>query len=182
MRVTDKNVFFWGSIFSQWNMENINGKYQFKENGKEFTSCEQYMMYNKAILFNDLEVANRIINIRNVKQIKQLGREVKNFDNKIWDDNKFDIVVKGNLLKFNQNPNFKRELYRLKDKEFVEASPVDRIWGIGLHYDDDLVLDRKNWKGQNLLGKAINKVKEIILEKELKEQEKLNNQIIDMER
>lgn len=179
MRISDNNVFFWGSIFSQWNTENNNGKYQFKENGKEFTSCEQYMMYNKAILFNDLEVAEKIMRIRNVKQIKQLGREVKNFDNEIWDKNKFDIVVNGNFLKFNQNPNFKKELYKYKDKEFVEASPVDKIWGIGLHYDDDLVLDRKNWKGQNLLGKAINKVKEMLFDKDLKKDIEENEIVLE---
>lgn len=177
MKVTDNYVMFWGSIFSQWNSNKTDGKkFQFEdENGKKFSSCEQYMMYGKALLFNDQETANRIMNIKDVKEIKQLGREVKNFDNKIWDDNKFDIVVKGNYLKFTQNKEFKRELLKYKDKEFVEASPKDRIWGIGLHYDDVLALDKKNWKGENLLGKAITKVKDTIILELNKEQQEISN-------
>ena len=164
MLITKEYTFFYKDKIAQWNMKS------FQDDTNIYCCAEQYMMYHKAILFNDLEIADRIMRIRNVKQIKQLGREVKNFDNQIWDENKFDIVVKGNFLKFNKNPNFKKELYKYKDKEFVEASPVDRIWGIGLHYEDDKVLDKSKWKGQNLLGKAINKVKEMLFEKEIKKE------------
>lgn len=164
MKVTDKYVLFWGSIFSQWYSKTEDGRnYQFKEDNIEFTSCEQYMMYHKAILFNDKEVAEQILNIKDVKKIKDLGRIVKNFDPKIWNEHKFNIVYNGNLLKFTQNDKLKVELLRYKGKTFVEGSPKDCIWGIGLHYSDKLALDEKNWKGENLLGKAITKVRDNIL-------------------
>lgn len=157
MRVTDKYVFFWGGVFSQW------AKSTFKDvNGEQFTSCEQYMMYKKAELFNDKDTAIKILATNDVKKIKQLGREVKNFNNDVWDAEKLKIVISGNVYKFTQNESLKAELLKHKGKTFVEASPQDRIWGIGLHYDDDVVLDPKQWKGQNLLGIALTKVRNVL--------------------
>lgn len=157
MKITDKYVLFWGSLFSQWYSQTENGKsFQFEdEKGVKYSSCEQYMMYQKSLLFKDFEIADKILKTKDVKVIKNLGRLVKNFDNKIWDENKFSIVKKGNSFKFNQNKTFKATMLKYKNKIFVEASPQDKIWGIGLHYNDVLALDEKNWKGQNLLGKAL---------------------------
>lgn len=163
MKVTDDFVLFWGGVFSQW------AKSTFKDaDGVTFTSCEQYMMYRKAKLFNDNVTAQKILDTQDVKKIKQLGREVKNFDEATWDSMKFDIVVKGNYYKFTQNPSLKKELMRYEGQLFVEASPHDRIWGIGLHYDDADALDSSKWKGQNLLGKAIDKVRFLIKQEGLR--------------
>lgn len=157
MRITDKYVFFWGGVFSQW------AKSTFKDvNGEQFTSCEQYMMYKKAELFNDKDTAIKILATNDVKKIKQLGREVQNFNNDVWDAEKLKIVISGNVYKFTQNESLKAELLKHKGKTFVEASPQDIIWGIGLHYDDDAVLDPKQWKGQNLLGIALTKVRNVL--------------------
>jgi ribA/ribD-fused uncharacterized protein len=162
MRITKTNVFFWGSIFSQWSLETDNGDYQFKQNDIKFSSAEQYMMYNKAILFEDVEIAKKILSIRDVKKIKELGRKVKNFDSYIWDKYKYSIVVEATRLKFSQNKSLLKELMKHQDKIFVEASPKDKIWGIGLHWNDDRVLDKKNWQGENLLGKAITEVIQLL--------------------
>lgn len=116
------------------------------------------MMYNKAILFNDTDSANKILKTNDVKKQKAIGRKVKNFKQEDWDRKKFDIIVKGNLLKFSQNEDIKEELVS-NNKILVEASPYDRIYGIGLKYDNDLILDEKNWQGENLLGKALMKVR-----------------------
>ncbi len=162
MRKTSKYLFFWegGSIFSQWNSKKeYNKDYQFiDENNIKYSSCEQYMMYHKAKIFKDEKIAKEIMSIKDVKKIKALGRQVKNFDINIWDQHKFNIIVKANYLKFSQNKFFKEELLSYKDLIFVEASPYDKIYGVGLHYSDDLILDEKNWQGENLLGKALNEV------------------------
>ena len=159
MRVTDKYVIFWGSIFSQWF---TTTPYQFIEDNLEFVNCEQYMMYKKAMLFNDSITAYKIMCNTDSKIIKQLGREVKNFDSVIWDKNKYSIVLEGNKLKFTQNKQFAEEMKKYNGKVFVEGSPYDKVWGIGLHYKDELALDSKNWQGQNLLGKALTEVSKII--------------------
>ena len=157
MRITDTHYYFWNTIYSQWFMS-TDKDYLFEENDKGFITAEHYMMYHKAMLFNDTETANKILNTIHPGDVKRLGRMVKNYDDKIWSQRRFDVVVQGNLLKFSQNSDLFKDLEKHKDKIFVEASPDDKIWGIGLHYDDDRVLNENLWQGQNLLGKAINKV------------------------
>ncbi len=90
---------------------------------------------------------------------KELGRMVSNYNQDVWDKHKFDIVVNANYLKFTQDETLKELLLDTGDKTIVEASPYDTIWGIGLSCDDDRVLDESKWKGENLLGKAIMKVR-----------------------
>ncbi len=151
MRITDTHVYFWGGIFSQW------AKSYFREGEVLFSSAEQYMMYHKAQLF-DSSISPMILAEENPKIIKALGRKVKGFDLAVWDKVKYDVIVKGNILKFSQNPSLRNELLKYKGRQFVEASPVDLIYGVGLHWQDDLILDEKNWKGDNLLGKCLTQV------------------------
>ena len=145
--------FFWSGTFSQWK------SCKFYENGIMFTSAEQYMMYHKAILFGDVRIAKEILAINHPKEIKALGRKVKNFDEKIWNQNKYEIVKKGNILKFSQNPRLKKELLNTGDSILVEASPFDDIWGIKMGEFDPNRFDPLNWKGQNLLGFGLTEVR-----------------------
>lgn len=154
MRVTDKYLFFWGGFLSQW------AKCKFTENNISFNTCEQYMMYHKAMVFSDTVTAQEILKVSDPKKQKALGRKVKGFNDKAWDLHKYQTVIQGNFLKFSQNPKLKESLLATGDKILVEASPFDRIWGIGLAAENDLVLDEKNWRGQNLLGKALMDVRE----------------------
>lgn len=162
MRITKTHYYFWNTIYSQWYMSK-NKDYLFEENGVGVITAEHYMMYHKALTFNDIETASKILETPHPRDVKALGRLVKNYDDKIWSQRRFDVVVQGNLLKFSQNQDLMDDLIKYQDLIFVEASPVDVIWGIGLHYEDDRVLDEKQWKGQNLLGKAINKVIKILI-------------------
>ena len=73
------------------------------------------MMHKKALMFNDLESAEKILNSKNPKEMKALGRKVKNFDNSVWDKKKFDVITNANYLKFTRNPSFKEELMRYKE-------------------------------------------------------------------
>lgn len=162
MRITKTHYYFWNTIYSQWYMSK-NKDYLFEENGVKFITAEHYMMYHKALIFSDNEIANKILETLHPRDVKALGRLVKNYDDKLWSKVRFDIVTQGNILKFSQNQDLMDDLIKYQDLIFVEASPVDVIWGIGLHYEDDRVLDEKQWKGQNLLGKAINKVIKILI-------------------
>ena len=86
------------------------------------------------------------------KKIKELGRLVRNFDSRIWDEHKAEIVLQGNILKFSQNPELKDYLLSTGYKILVEASPYDKVWGVGLRKENSAICSPQNWKGQNLLG------------------------------
>ncbi len=150
MRIVDKTVYFWTyrDIFSN------HYTYDMEIDGFKFNCVEQYMMYQKAMLFGDSKTAFKILNETIPNIIKQLGREVSNFNEKIWDEHKYEIVKKACYYKF-----FKTNLYnqfiKYKGYNFVEASPYDKIWGVGLSENDDAILEEKNWRGQNLLGKIL---------------------------
>jgi ribA/ribD-fused uncharacterized protein len=131
----------------------------------EFPNCETYMMYHKAILFNDLDIADQILgSADDAKAVKALGRQVKGFEQSTWDDNKFEIVVRGNRQKFRQNAKLKKLLLETEGRELIEASPMDRIWGIG--YGKKNASKNKHRWGKNLLGKALMQVRaELLSEK-----------------
>lgn len=133
----------------------------FAIDGFAYSSAEKYMMHRKALLFGDEEIAEKIILSENPKECKALGRKVKDFDPEIWDNEKYSIAVKGNLAKFSQNEELKDYLLSTGEEELVEASPFDRVWGIGMRKGDPRIGDRSKW-GQNLLGKALMEVRETL--------------------
>ena len=149
MKITDKYVFFWNGFLSQWYPS------QMTIDGIKFTSCEQYMMYKKAELFDDTEIMWDILLTDSPKEQKRLGRMVKNFNKDIWDKKCFSIVYKGNLNKFQQNNELKNQLKQTENKYLVEASPYDTIWGIGFGEDDENIEDPSRWNGLNLLGSVL---------------------------
>lgn len=159
-RETDTHVYFWNTVYSQW--FGLGGCYLFTEDGKEFWTAEHYMMYKKAELFGDEDVMAKALTPISPRHIKALGREIKKFNDELWNKHKLDIVIRGTYLKFIQNKDLKEILEFHKDKVLVEASPEDKIWGIGLHFDDDRVLDESQWQGENLLGIAIMKARDLI--------------------
>lgn len=142
---------FWHGKLSNWSNS------PFSEKGNQFVSNEQYIMYHKAILFKDYPSAKMILKSTNPKEAKALGRKVKNFNSKIWDENKMQIMINGLMLKF-QIPEFKNILMQTKNKILIEASPYDTIWGIGINEQD--FFNNKEINGENLLGIALMKVRE----------------------
>ena len=153
MRITDKHVFFWNGIYSQWH------KAPMTIDKIEYNSCEQYMMHQKALLFGDEEIADLIMQEKNPKEQKKFGRMIKGFDKALWDKNCLAIVYEGNLAKFSQNPELRYEMLNTGNRIFVEASPLDNIWGIGLDENAEGIDDPTYWLGLNLLGQALNLVK-----------------------
>jgi hypothetical protein len=152
-------TFFWRqqSPFSQWHPS------EFVVEGVRFTCAEQYMMYGKAVLFGDAEVAARILEARTPKQHKALGREVRGFDGARWERERERIVYTGNHAKFTQNAELLAALLATAGTELVEASPTDRIWGVGLSAEDPRIQDPATWRGQNLLGKVLTRLREDLL-------------------
>ena len=148
--------YFYGGPFSQWVECSFTDAV-----GVTYNSTEQYMMAHKALLMNDHDMYSKIMESNDPRTIKYAyGRNVKNFDQKLWDEHKFDIVYQGNLLKFSQNTYYRNYLINTGDTIIVEASPTDTIWGIGLSIED--AVRGLGWRGENLLGKAIMKVREKI--------------------
>jgi len=124
-----------------------------------YPTAEHYMMAEKARLFEDNSTREKILSAGHPRAAKQLGREVRDFNEEIWAQHRYAIVVRGNEAKFAQNDELKLFLLNTKNRILVEASPVDRIWGIGLAADDPHVENPENWKGLNLLGFALMQVR-----------------------
>ncbi len=160
MESTEKCHFFWGGIFSQWHKQGMYDPIL----KMRFICNEQYMMYAKAKLFGDVEMMEKIMKSTDPREQKKFGRKVKNFDQEKWETIARDVVTKANYLKFSQNRALLEQLLDFpEDTEFVEASPFDKIWGIGLGPDDDDRLDREKWLGDNWLGIAIGDARDKIL-------------------
>jgi ribA/ribD-fused uncharacterized protein len=142
------------SPFSQWY------PCAFTVDGIAFSCAEQFMMHGKALLFGDHEIAKQILAATHPKQHKALGRKVTPFDDVMWKTKRVEIVKAGSRAKFTQNEELRALLLATKGTELVEASPYDRIWGIGLAATDPRAQDPKTWRGQNLLGKILTELRD----------------------
>jgi ribA/ribD-fused uncharacterized protein len=151
---SDKYYFFWKHRLSQWHIVD------FVVSGEIYNCCEQYMMAQKALLFHDYETMAEILKEKNPANHQTLGRKIKNFNQTIWDYAKAKIVYKGNYERFEQSQECRELLFSTGNLKLVEASPYDCVWGVGLEKEDPLILDEKNWRGQNLLGNILTSVRE----------------------
>lgn len=153
---TEKFTFFHRGPFSQWH------PCTFVVEQQSFTHAEQYMMYAKALLFGDSATAEQILAAKSPREQKQLGRQVAGFDEKVWALFREGIVYTANYAKFSQNPELLKLLLHTRGTTLVEASPRDKIWGIGLSQDDPRASDRSQWRGLNLLGQTLTRVREAL--------------------
>jgi hypothetical protein len=155
-----KYLLFWGhqpqsdgsagkGCLSQW------WRAEFTVDGVTYPSAEHFMMTAKALLFGDAEMAARIPLAPHPKEAKDLGRQVRGFDEERWAQQCFGLVVAGNAAKFGQNPDLRDYLLGTGDRVLVEASPRDRVWGIGMDAGNDLAMSPAHWRGENLLGFAL---------------------------
>ena len=134
----------------------------FHVNSIRYSSMEQYMMYQKALLFNDMDIAGQILETSSVGKIKALGRSVKNYEDIIWNGMRQIIVYQGLLEKFQQNVELKDKLLATQNNILAECAVQDRIWGIGLSMKDERRLNVDEWQGQNLLGFSLMCVREAL--------------------
>lgn len=155
-----KFTFFWQDKYlTQWSTSPFADL-----SGLMYNCAEQYMMAQKALLFSDGETFKKIMSTTSPREQKDLGRQVQNFNQTIWDAYSTMIVYDGNLLKFSQNKKHRDVLLNTEGIFLVEASPYDRIWGIGLRKEDPRANDMSTWQGQNRLGFVLTKVRETILD------------------
>jgi ribA/ribD-fused uncharacterized protein len=155
--VAEAFTFFWKSRLSQWQRS------PFVIGDVSFTHAEQYMMYAKALLFGDHDAAKRILIAETPREQQAIGRTVQGFDESVWELFREGVVFAGNYARFGQNPEQRDLLFATQGTTLVEASPHDRVWGIGLAADDPRALDRSQWLGLNLLGEALTRVREALL-------------------
>jgi len=155
-----KYLFFWGHtpkvdgqvgawVLSQWFPA------AFDVDGQRYLTAEHWMMAEKARLFGDPERRTAILAAHSPAEAKDHGRHVKGFSDEIWDQHRFELVVEGNVHKFSQHPELQQYLLATAARVLVEASPVDRVWGIGLAQDDPRATKPAQWRGLNLLGFAL---------------------------
>lgn len=160
-----KYVFFWGhqerggiskSCFSQWYDS------PFESGGLRFQTAEHFIMHGKAVLFGDEKSATKSLLAANPGEAKSVGRAVRGFDQQQWEANRFDVVVAANVAKFSCHPKLREFLLRTGDRILVEASPVDKVWGIGLAEDSPHCENPNQWRGDNLLGFALMEVRDLL--------------------
>ena len=156
MRTTDKYVFFWSGTYSNWHPS------AFQVDNVWYNCAEQYLMAAKARLFGDTTMESRIMSAVDPADQKRYGRMVQGFDADKWNAAAKDVMYKALYAKFTQNEDLKKEMLSHGTRTFVEASPKDRIWGIGMHWKDRECDDPKNWKGTNWLGESLTKVRDDI--------------------
>ncbi len=152
----EKFTFFWrsGSPFSNWHPS------VFTVAGIRYNCTEQYMMHQKAVLFGDAAMAEKILQTDSPKEQKAFGRKVHDFDKDTWEANCKQIVYDGSRAKFTQNEDLLATLLATEGTTLVEASPRDRIWGIGLSENNPKAQSRDTWRGKNWLGEVLTKLRE----------------------
>lgn len=129
---------------------------------EKFPTAEKFMMMSKAVLFNDDCVFEKMAKTRSPADDKKLGREVKGFDEDIWNRYSQDIVKIGNYLKFSQSEDLKQKIIATKPHILVEGSPMDRIWGVGMRFDNPDIQNKDKWKGTNYLGICLMFVRDLL--------------------
>lgn len=137
-------------------------KSSFILDGVKFSSEEQHMMYSKAVLFKDTEVAAKILQTEDPAAIKALGRMVKNYDDAIWCARSYEIVKRGLYAKFSQNPRLRKKLLSTGNLLLAECAVNDRKWGIGVSMNDPRNQIPQCWRGSNLLGQVLMDVRAML--------------------
>jgi conserved hypothetical protein, ribA/ribD-fused len=168
MTITEKHILFWGDWPSNFAWAPIKIKC-LDDVTRVFFSSEQYYMFEKAMYFNDITIADAILHLKFDDEYsymaKKLGRHVANFDADKWYKVSYDIMLRGCLAKYAQNKVLFDKITdpALEGKKFVEASPYDAIWGIKLGEGDENADDETKWQGENRLGKVLDEVRAKLL-------------------
>lgn len=163
VNITDNYVAFWGGVFSNFYPCDIHVTEDWWGDPIDihFSCSEQYFMWLKATNFKDDEVADKIVKAKTPQEAKKLGRQVKNFDEAEWCEIREAAMWNAVWSKFSQNEDLKNIITDpiFAKRHFVEGSPIDKIWGVGLSWSDPKIADERNWAGLNLLGETLDKVR-----------------------
>ena len=157
MKVTDKFVFFWQEYFSNWTYAQGGLTIKVGEKEVKVPTSEHLFMIFKAQYFKDQEAVENIIKSKTPKEAKAFGRSVKNFESEKWDAVSSRYMTKAVTIRFMQDKKFAKMLTdkKYEGKTFVEASPYDKILGIGMDENNPDIEDKTKWQGRNKLGKCL---------------------------
>ena len=153
------------SVIGFFSPENENGYLsnwylcEFTYGRYTYSSAEQFMMAQKALLFQDFEIFDKILKTTSPKTLNRLGKQVKNYDDAIWSQVRHLMMHRGIRAKFQQNSDLLQKLIDTNESILAECSPYDKIWGIGLAVDDARIQETAKWKGKNLLGSILMNVR-----------------------
>lgn len=167
-RETPTHVYFLRGPLSQWHPSRFRAALTPDGPVLEFNCAEQYMMAGKAALFEDTATLACIMAVqpgeasfhRAPMQQRLLGRDVTPFADATWREAARAIVLRGNRAKFAQNPDLRAALLTTGTKTLVEGSAKDRLWGVGLSWNDPAIENSSNWKGTNWLGHVLMQVRD----------------------
>lgn len=168
MTRTKKRIYFWGGFLSNWAFVPDGIKVQDEDGSiKTFPTSEHVFMWLKASCFNERWIMNLIEIADTPKLAKSLGRKIKTFDETIWNEKREECMLLALRYKAAAWPGF-REFVKNETRDFVEASPYDKIWGIGMDEETAAKEDNPdNWNGLNLLGKSLGRLRDELLANEL---------------
>jgi ribA/ribD-fused uncharacterized protein len=133
--------------------------------GTTYPTVEHLIMARKASLMDDSASLEKILKTKSARTAKSLGRKVSNWDEMKWQSRREAIALEGLQLKVVQHEEVADLLKTTTPKTLVEASPYDKIWGIGLASTHVNATQPEKWKGSNLLGKLWMKVRDEALKK-----------------
>ena len=155
MRTTPTHVFFWGDkdIYSNFHSS------RFSDGERHYSCAEQCFMRSKAMFFGDHATGDRIMGPGRPYDYKKLGRQVAGYDDALWTQQRVAAMEQACLLKFKSNPGLLEQLLATGTRILVEASPYDRVWGVGLGENDPRLDDQSQWRGENLLGQVLMSVR-----------------------
>lgn len=158
MKTTNTHVYFWEGPFSNWHPAEIVDPI----NGNKFANTEQGFMWYKATFFGDKTIAESILNTSDPAVVKHLGRIIRGYNDKAWETVRLGYMNYVNYLKYSQDEGLKKILIETGEKILVEASPYDKVWGVGLSENDEKILESKHWQGRNLLGISLMIVRDMV--------------------
>lgn len=167
MKVTNTRVYFWAGPLNNWTIVKggilIPSKYALDGTSDfRLPTSEHVFMYLKAIFFKDMKKAKEIIEASSPKKAKQLGREIYDFSEELWEGYREQAMWEAISLRYESDPNFQKLLLskRFKGKDFVETNPCDNIWSCGyIETDPRCELSENTWPGLNLFGKLLTKLR-----------------------
>ena len=159
IRITDTHVLF----YTEWLSNFFRANFEYK--GIMFFCSEQAFMWEKAMFFGDTETAKKILAAYKPDEAMRLGHEVKPFSREKWEPVRYQVMHDVNFAKYSQNPDLAARLcsYKYYGRTFVEASPIDNVWGSGIAKDEPDADDETKWTGRNLLGKVLTQVRDELL-------------------
>lgn len=161
MKETATHVFFTSSP-SEFLSPHYNSTFEYSD--RIYNTAYQFTYASKALLCKDIASFLQILACRDPATLEELGRKIRAKE-EVWEQNREEMCVLGTYLKFDSNEELRKKLVETGEKILVFGD-LDEIWGIGLKEGDEDIEDGGKWKGQNLMGKCLMRVRQELREED----------------